>query len=192
MSPGGTDVSLVELVAGFLVAITLITVITIVLRRRSGRQDLLGTQVREMQTRAAASPDADTRLRDAATRIADARMREAASRDPVPAEAPSDAPTSDVSDADAAAPGVGYPDATAQERSAQDATAPPAGWPSAPGGKNDAMADTFAWLRIAALVEAGQREQAIELLSTTMAISTDEAEILVDGLNDTGREQRPD
>ncbi|MFC7535077.1 hypothetical protein [Actinoplanes sp. GCM10030250] len=80
----------------------------------------------------------------------------------------------------------------AGDRSAQDATAPPEGWPSAPGGKIDAMADTFAWLRIAALVEAGQREQAVELLSITMVISVDEAEMLVDGLNDAGGERRPD
>ncbi|WBB71972.1 hypothetical protein O7602_19800 [Micromonospora sp. WMMD1128] len=54
------------------------------------------------------------------------------------------------------------------------------------------MVDAFAWLRIAALVDAGQREQAVELLSTTMAISVDEAARLVDGLSDAGGERRPD
>ncbi|MER5458057.1 hypothetical protein ABT008_25120 [Micromonospora sp. NPDC002389] len=192
MSPGGTDASLLELVVGFLVAVSVIAVITMILRRRSGRQDLLGTQVREMQARAAAaaSPDADTRLRDAATRIADARIHEAASR--APADATSGALTSDASAADAASPGAGFPDATAVNRSAPDTTAPPSGWPSAAGGNSDAMADAFTWLRIAALVEAGQREQAIELLSSTMTISADEAEMLVDGLNDAGGERRPD
>ncbi|MGW0506679.1 hypothetical protein [Micromonospora sp. NPDC003241] len=198
MSPGGTDASLLELVVGFLVAVSVIAVITMILRRRSGRQDLLGTQVREMQARAAAaaSPNADTRLRDAATRIAEARSHDAASR--APSDAPSGALTSDTpatdaaSDAASAAPGAGFPDATAVNRSAPDTTAPPPGWPSAPAGNSDAMADAFTWLRIAALVEAGQREQAIELLGSTMAISADEAEMLVDGLNDAGGEQRPD
>ncbi|GAA1644000.1 hypothetical protein GCM10009828_086150 [Actinoplanes couchii] len=55
-----------------------------------------------------------------------------------------------------------------------------------PGGTNDAMVDAFAWLQIAALVEAGQRDQAITLLSSTMNISADDAEMLVDGLNDVG------
>ncbi|MFF5182021.1 hypothetical protein ACFY2Q_28735 [Micromonospora sp. NPDC000316] len=87
---------------------------------------------------------------------------------------------------------MGFPDAAAGDLSAQDATAPPDGWPSAPGGKDDAIADAFAWLRIAALVEAGQREQAVELLSTMMTISAGEAEMLVDGLNDAGGERRPD
>ncbi|MFI7079738.1 hypothetical protein ACIBO1_20785 [Micromonospora sp. NPDC049903] len=195
MSPGGTDASLLELVVGFLVAVSVIAVITTILRRRSGRQDLLGTQVREMQARAAAaaSPNADTRLRDAATEIAEARIHDAASR--APSDAPSGALTSDTPAANVAsdaAPGAGFPDATAVNRSAPDTTAPPPGWPSAPAGNSDAMADAFTWLRIAALVEAGQREQAIELLSSTMAISADEAEMLVDGLNDVGGEQRPD
>jgi hypothetical protein len=181
VSPGGTDASLLELAVGFFVAASLIAVITMILRRRGGRQDLLDTQVREMEARvAAASPGADTRLRDAATQIADARIQEAASPAPVPADAL-------TSEADA-----GFPDATSGDRSARDATAPPDGWPSAPGGKNDALADAFAWLRIAALVEAGQREQAVELLSTTMTISAEEAELLVDGLTDAGGERRPD
>ncbi|WP_416904301.1 hypothetical protein [Micromonospora echinospora] len=198
MSPGGTDASLLELVVGFFAAASLLTVITVVLRRRSGRQDLLGTQIREMEARAAAaaSPDADTRLRDVATQIANARIHEAASRTPAPDTAPteatSDALTFDASAADAASLGAGFPDVAVGDRSIQDATAPPDAWPSTPGGKNDAMADAFAWLRIAALVEAGQREQAVELLSTTMTISADEAEMLVDGLNDAGGERRPD
>ena len=54
------------------------------------------------------------------------------------------------------------------------------------------MADAFAWLRIAALVEAEQREQAVELLSTTMAISADEAQLLIDGLIDAHGERHPD
>ncbi|MCM4076197.1 hypothetical protein [Paractinoplanes hotanensis] len=188
MSPGGTDANLLTLVVGFFAAASLIAVITMVLRRRSGRQDLLGAQVREMEARAAAaaSPDADTRWRDAATQIAEARVHDAASRAP----GPSDALTSDVSAADAASLGARFPDAAAEDRPAQDATAPPDGWPAAPGGI-DAMADAFAWLRIAALVEAGQRKQAVELLSTTMAIPADEAEMLVDGLNDAGGERRP-
>ncbi|WP_431729677.1 hypothetical protein [Verrucosispora sp. TAA-831] len=193
MSPGGTDASLLELVVGFLVAVSLITVLTLVLRRRSGRQDLLGTQMREVQARsAAASWDTDTRLRDAATRIADARRHEAASRAPMPTGATSDARPPDASATDATSPGAGHPDAAAGERAAQDATAPPPGWPSTPGADSDAMADAFAWLRIAALVEAGQRQQAVELLSATMAISADDAETLVDGLRDAGGERRPD
>ncbi len=173
---------------GFFVAASLIAVITMTLRRRSGHRDLLGAQIREMEARAAAaSPDADTRLRDAATRIADARIHDAASRPP----SPSDALASDVSPADAASLGAGFPDAAMGDGSAPDATAPPDGWPAAPGG-NDAMADAFAWLRIAALVEAGQRKQAVELLSTTMAIPADEAEMLVDGLNGAGGERRTD
>lgn len=86
MSPGGTDASLLELVVGFLVAASLIAVVTMILRRRGGRQDLPGAQLREMQARAtaAASPDADTRQWDTATRIADARLHEAASRAPAP------------------------------------------------------------------------------------------------------------
>ncbi|MCO8272768.1 hypothetical protein M1L60_19420 [Actinoplanes sp. TRM 88003] len=175
MSPGGTDVSLLQLVVGFFIAASFISVITVILRRRGGRQDLLGHQVREMEARAAAAaaPGADTRLRDAATRVADARRQETAA----------------TSDASAKSPGAGFLDATAEGPSARDATAPPDGWP---GGKNDAMADAFAWLRIAALVDAGQREQAIELLSTTMNISAGEAEMLVDGLNDANGERRPD
>ncbi|MER7165793.1 hypothetical protein ABT336_06885 [Micromonospora sp. NPDC000207] len=204
MSPGGTDASLLELIVGFVVAVSLIAVITVILRRRSGRQDLLGAQVRELEARAAAaaSPEADTRLRDAATQVANGRIHEAASRAPAetttaPAEATSDAPASDApaSDApavDAASPGTASPDVAAGDRPAQDGTAPPDGWQSVPGGKNDAMADAFAWLRIAALVEAGQREQAVELLSTTLAVSSDEAELLVDGLNDAGGERHPD
>ncbi|MBM2622940.1 hypothetical protein JIG36_46320 [Actinoplanes sp. LDG1-06] len=188
MSPGGTDASLLELVVGFFVAVSLIAVITMILRRRSGREDLLGTQVREMEARAsaAAGPGADTRQRDAATRIAGARIDEAASRAPVPAQGATDEP------APGAALDAGFLDATAGERSAQDATAPPDGWPLAADGKNDAMADAFAWLRIAAMVDAGQREQAVELLSATMDITTDEAQMLVDGLNDAGSERRPD
>ncbi|WP_229068814.1 hypothetical protein [Actinoplanes sp. DH11] len=198
MSPGGTDASLLELVVGFFVATSLIAVITMTLRRRGGRQDLLGNQVRELQARtAAATPrDADTRLRDEATRIADARVHEAASRAPAPdasrAEATSDALTSDASAPAAVSPGAGVPDVTAVGQPAQDGTAPPDGWLAAPGGNSDAMADAFAWLRIAALVEAGQREQAVELLSTTMTISADEAEMLVDGLSEAGGERRPD
>jgi len=182
MSPGGTDASLLALVVGFFVVASLIAVLTMILRRRSGHRDLLGTQLREMEARAAAaaSPDADTRLRDAATQIADARVHDAAPRAPAPS-----------SDPHAASLGAGFPDAVAGDRSAQDATAPPDGWPAAPGG-HDAMADAFAWLRIAALVEAGQREQAVGLLSTTMAIPADEARMLVDGLNDAGGERRPD
>lgn len=178
MSPGGTDVSLLELAVGFLVAVSLIAVITMVLRRRGGHQDLLGTQVREMEARAAAaaSPEADTRLRDAATRIAEASRASA----PVSPDAP------------AASGGAAYPDATGEGRPAPDATAPPDGWQPAPGGENDAMADAFVWLRIATLVETGQREQAVELLSTTMTISAEEAEMLVEGLTDAGGERRPD
>ncbi|GLY24103.1 hypothetical protein [Micromonospora sp. NBRC 101691] len=199
MSPGGTDASLLELVVGFFAAASLLAVITVILRRRrSDRQDLLGTQVREMEARAAAaaSPDADTRLRDRATQIANARNHEAASRasapQAAPAEATSDALTFDASAADTASLDAESPNVAARDQPAQDTTAPPDGWPSAPGGKNDAMADAFAWLRIAALVEAGQREQAVELLSTMMTISADEAEMLVDGLNDAGGERRPD
>lgn len=191
MSPGGTDASLLTLIVGLVAAASLIAVITVILRRRSGRDDLLGTQLREMEARAAAaaSPDADTRLPDAAGRAADARIHEAASRapgpDPAPAEATSDALTSA---ADVASPGA---DVTAGDRPARDATAPPDGWSSVPGGKDDAVTDAYAWLRIAALVEAGQREQAVELLGTMMAISADEARMLVDGLIDAGGERRP-
>ncbi len=157
---------------------SLVAVLTMIRRRRGDRQDLLGAQVREVEARAAAaaSPAADTP-------IADARSHEPAA----PAEATSEALTPDAPFGDAASLGAGFPDAAAGDRSAPDATAPPPGWPSAPGGKHDAMADTFAWLQIAALVEAGQREQAVELLSTTMTISAEEAEMLVDGLNDAGR-----
>ncbi|WP_434739418.1 hypothetical protein [Micromonospora sp. SH-82] len=206
MSPGGTDASLLELVVGFVVAVSLIAVITVILRRRSDRRDLLGAQVRELEARAAAaaSPQADTRLLDAATRVADARIHETAARAATPAEAAltptgvtSDAPASDAlaTDApavDAASPGAGSPDVAAGDRPAQDGTAPPDGWQSVPGGNNDAMVDAFAWLRIAALVEAGQREQAVELLSATLAVSADEAELLVDGLNDAHGERHPD
>jgi hypothetical protein len=57
MSPGGTDASLLELAAGFLIAVSLITLITMILRRRNGSQDLTGTQVREMRARAAAADE---------------------------------------------------------------------------------------------------------------------------------------
>ncbi|HWS38055.1 MAG TPA: hypothetical protein VN408_35635 [Actinoplanes sp.] len=164
MSPGGSDASLLELAVGFLVAVVAIAVITMVLRRRDDSRDLLDGQVREMQARAdAASPAADTSLMDAATRIADARMREAALGAVTPVE--------DT--------GATYPDATAA----------PADTPAASAGDSDAMADAYAWLRIMALVESGQRVPAVELLSTTMAISADEAEMLVDGLIDTGRQR---
>ncbi|GIE28454.1 hypothetical protein Ait01nite_014990 [Actinoplanes italicus] len=95
MSPGGTDASLLELAVGFVVAVSLIAAITVILRRRSGSRDLLGTQVREMRERAAAaaSPDADSRVWDAAGRIADARIRKAAAADdPYLVETPCDAP----------------------------------------------------------------------------------------------------
>lgn len=181
MIPGGTDVNLLELAVGFLVAVSLIAVLTMIQRRRGARQDLPGTQVREMQARVTAAEAS----RDAATRIADTRSPEALSRAPTPVDAlPSDEP--------AASLGAGTPDAAAGDRWAQDGTAAPAGSPPAPGGEHDAMADAFAWLRIAALVEAGQREQAVELLSTTMAIPADEAEMLVDGLTDAGGERRTD
>jgi hypothetical protein len=221
MSPGGTDASLLELIVGFVVAVALITAITLILRRRrDARQDLLGGQMREMQARtaAAASPDANTRSRDAAIGTADARRHEAAAPAPAfpaptssspaspistspdpsspastsPAPAPSSpaSPSPDFAPApaaDAAPPGSEFPDVLAGEsRPAPDATTPPDGWPLSPGATNDAMADAFAWLRIAALVEAGQRDQAIELLSTTMAISAEEAGMLVDGLTDAG------
>ncbi|WP_431923496.1 hypothetical protein [Micromonospora wenchangensis] len=180
MSPGGTDASLLELAVGLVVAVSLIAVITVVLRRRGDRRDLPGTQVRELEARAAAaSPDADTRAWDAATRIAAARSREAACPDRAPV-AP-DPPSAGMPAADTAPPGAEAPDGTAGDRPVQDPTAPPTG--STAGGNSDAMADAFAWLRIAALVEAGQREQAVELLGTTMAISVDEAELLVDGLD---------
>ncbi|MBL7259356.1 hypothetical protein [Paractinoplanes lichenicola] len=194
MSPGGTDASLLELVVGFVVAVLLIAVITMVLRRRGGRQDLLGTQMREMEARAAAaaSPSADTRLRDAATQIADARLRETATQiaDTSPPEAASRASAaSDAlrSDAPGTPLAAGFPDAVAGDGSTGDATEPPDGLSLG----HDAMADAYAWLRIAALVEAGQREQAVELLSTTMTISADEAELLVDGLTEAGGERRP-
>jgi hypothetical protein len=284
VSPSGTDASLLELVVGFFVAVSLIAVLTMILRRRGGRQDLLGTQVREMEERTAAAtaPEPDTRLHEAATRVADARVAEsrvaegrgadarvadaqlkgAASR--APATAPADAApiagadaidvdatsaaaattadatsataravtadaastataraatagaatTASTADATSAAASlvaadaagtVGIADATsavagsaaaadvlASGVRAVDATAPPDGWPVVAGGKSDALVDAFAWLRIAALVEAGQREQAVELLSATMGISVEEAEMLVDGLNEAGGERRPD
>lgn len=98
----------------------------------------------------------------------------------------------DARAADATAPEATAPDSTAAGSTAAgstvpDSTVPPDEWPggpAGPGGRFDAMADTFAWLRIAALVEAGQHEQAVELLSTTMVISADEARLLVGGLND--------
>ncbi|MBW4700459.1 hypothetical protein [Micromonospora sp. RL09-050-HVF-A] len=187
MSPGGTDVSLLELVLGFVVAVVLITVITMILRRRGGSRDLLGSQVRELRARAAAaSPSADTRQWDAATRIADARRHEAAARAPAADDVPSDPPTAAASAADTASPATA--DRPAADRPTQDPTAPLYGRSPTP----DAMVDAFAWLRIAALVEAGHREQAVDLLSTTMAISTDEAQLLVDGLADAGGERRPD
>ncbi|WP_157751360.1 hypothetical protein [Actinoplanes derwentensis] len=155
--------SLLELAVGFLVAVVAIAVITMALRRRNDSRDLLDGQVREMQARVDA---ADPSLLDAANRIADTRVRETASGAAGPVE--------DT--------GVRYPDATAA----------PDELPAAPGGDSDAMADAYTWLRIVGLVESGQRAQAVELLSTTMAISADEAEMLVDGLLDAGRERRPD
>ncbi|MFY1585253.1 hypothetical protein ACN267_12135 [Micromonospora sp. WMMD734] len=186
MSPGGTDASLLDLAVGLVVAVSLIAVITVVLRRRGDRRDLPGTQVRELEARvaAAASPDADTRAWDAATRIAAARSREAACPDRTPV-AP-DPPGAGTPAADTAPPAAQAPAGTAGDRPVPDPTSPPSGWPSTPGGNSDPMADAVAWLRIAALVEAGQREQAVELLGTTMAISVDEAELLVDGLDDAG------
>ncbi|WP_430784531.1 hypothetical protein [Actinoplanes sp. G11-F43] len=211
MSPGGTDASLLELVVGFFIAATVITVITMVVRRRNGSRDLLGAQVREMRSRAAAaaSPDADTRGWDEAARIADARIADARIADPriVDAriadpwiadprihEAAPRAPGPDgapASDATAAPLDPGSPDVAVGSPPAQDPTAPPDGWQPVPGGTGDAMADAFTWLRIAALVEAGQREQAIELISSTMGVSMEEAGTLVDGLTDAGGEQRP-
>lgn len=186
MSPGGTDASLLALAVGLAVAVSLIAVITVVLRRRGDRRDLPGTQVRELEARvaAAASPDADTRAWDAATRIAAARSHEATSPDRAPG--PADPPVAGAPAADAASPGAETPGGAAGARPVPDPTAPPTGWPSTAGGDSDAMADAFAWLRIAALVEAGQREQAVELLSATMAIPVDEAELLVDGLEGAG------
>ncbi|WP_431885752.1 hypothetical protein [Micromonospora wenchangensis] len=186
MSPGGTDASLLELAVGLVVAVSLIAAITVVLRRRGDRRDLPGTQVRELEARvaAAASPDADTRAWDAATRIAAARSHEAASTDRTPGT--SDPSSAGTPAADATSTGPATPDGAAGDRPLQDPTSPPSGWPSTPGGNGDAMADAFAWLRIAALVEAGQREQAVELLGATMAISVDEAELLVDGLDGAG------
>ncbi|GID20683.1 hypothetical protein Aab01nite_42730 [Paractinoplanes abujensis] len=199
VSPGGADGGLLELVIGFFVAVSLIAVITMVRRRRGGRRDLLGAQLREMQARAAAaaSPEADTVLRAAATQIAAARSIAEA---PSVAEVPSVAEARSVADAtrapapgalssaaDATAAGRSAADATAAGRPAPDATAPP----PVPVAEHDAMADTYAWLRIAALVEAGRRDQAVELLSTTMAVPADEAELLVDGLIDAGGERRP-
>ncbi|MEU7959304.1 hypothetical protein [Micromonospora humida] len=186
MSPGGTDASLLALAVGLVVAVSLIAVITVVLRRRDDRRDLPGTQVRDLEARvaAAASPDADTRAWDAATRIAAARSHEATGTDRAPG--PVDPPVAGTPAADATSPGAETPDGTAGARPVQDPTDPPAGWPSTAGGDSDAMADAFAWLRIAALVEAGQREQAVELLGATMAISADEAELLVDGLDGAG------
>ncbi|WP_422752122.1 hypothetical protein [Micromonospora sp. WMMD708] len=180
VSPGGTDASLLELAVGFVVAVSLIAVITVVLGRRADRRDLVGTQVRELEARVAAatSPDADTRAWDAATRIAAARSHEAASPDSV------DPPSAGTPAADATSPGAETPGGATGERPVQDPTAPPAG--STAGGNSDAMVDAFAWLRIAALVEAGQREQAVDLLSATMAISVDEAELLVEGLDGAG------
>ncbi|GAB2588669.1 hypothetical protein GCM10027087_31740 [Paractinoplanes abujensis] len=209
VSPGGADGGLLELVIGFFVAVSLIAVITMVRRRRGGRRDLLGAQLREMQARAAAaaSPEADTVLRAAATQIAAARsiaeapsvaevpsVAEArsvadATRAPAPGALSSaaDATAAGRSAADATAAGRSAADATAAGRPAPDATAPP----PVPVAEHDAMADTYAWLRIAALVEAGRRDQAVELLSTTMAVPADEAELLVDGLIDAGGERRP-
>ncbi|WP_344317343.1 hypothetical protein, partial [Actinoplanes couchii] len=112
-------------------------------------------------------PQADTRSWDAATRVAEARAHEAAA----PADVTPDAVSRPVRDATAA------PDGWSTE---------PGGVSAEPGGTNDAMVDAFAWLQIAALVEAGQRDQAITLLSSTMNISADDAEMLVDGLNDVG------
>ncbi|MFJ8690504.1 hypothetical protein [Micromonospora wenchangensis] len=181
MSPGGTDASLLELAVGFVVAVALIAVITVLLRRRGDRRDLLKNQVRELEARvaAAASPDADTRAWDAATRIAAARRHEATFPDTTPGTP--DPPNAGTPAADTTSPGAETPGVAAGDRPVQDPTAPPAG--STAGGNSDAMADAFAWLRIAALVEAGQREQAVELLGTTMAISVDEAELLVDDLD---------
>ncbi|MEV4723807.1 hypothetical protein [Micromonospora humida] len=186
MSPGGTDASLLALAVGLVIAVSLIAVITVVLRRRGDRRDLPGTQVRDLEARvaAAASPDADTRAWAAATRIATARSHEAAFPDRTPG--PVDPPAVGPPAADTAPPGAETPDGTAGDRPVRDPTAPPAGWPSTAGGDSDAMADAFAWLRIAALVEAGQREQAVELLGATMVISVDEAELLVDGLDGAG------
>ncbi|MBU2666291.1 hypothetical protein KOI35_22570 [Actinoplanes bogorensis] len=155
MSTGGTDASLLQLVVGFFIVAAVISLLTVVLRRRrNARQDLMGTQLREMEARAAATR---TRLNDVVTQIAETRPA-------TPAFVPP-------------------PPVVASEPQFPDATAPS-------GGEHDAMADAYAWLRIAAMVEAGQREQAVELLSTTMSISPDEAELLVDGLTDAGGERR--
>ncbi|MEV0941995.1 hypothetical protein AB0I90_16645 [Micromonospora wenchangensis] len=97
-----------------------------------------------------------------------------------------DLPGTQVRELEARVAAAASPDGAAGDRPVQDPTSPPSGWPSTPGGNGDAMADAFAWLRIAALVEAGQREQAVELLGATMAISVDEAELLVDGLDGAG------
>ncbi|WP_326551555.1 hypothetical protein [Micromonospora sp. NBC_01813] len=103
MSPGGTDASLLELVAGFFAAASIIAMITLIQNRRSGRQDLLATQVREMEARAAAAAasdsESDARLRDAATQIANARIREAATRTPAPDAAPAEATSDPLNDA---------------------------------------------------------------------------------------------
>jgi hypothetical protein len=192
MSPGGTDASLLELVVGFFVAVSLITVITMVLRRRSGRQDLLGTQMREMETRtgAAAARDADARLREAAAQVADSRAREAdaasANRPAQNVTAPPGGGPSPPPGGAAPLPGGAAPLPGGAAPLPGGAAPPPGGAAPLPGGAHDAMVDTFAWLRIAALVEAGQREQAVELLSATMTISAEEAEMLVDGLTNAG------
>lgn len=347
MSPGGTDASLLELMVGFFAAASLIAVITVVLRRRSGRQDLLGLQVREMEARAAAanahrrdavgqttnpgstspdprpdpvtpiaartSPEAVARLRQESSRP-DSALRRAASANEDADGRPGDASPRPVTvprtgagasaetgftagsksgsksgasagasgesrtnararaesgadagvkaragagagagagaslDADPTRDGSSGPDAASRmpagrrddgagsgppeagpgsveagsgppetgsgvpspggpstgtaplgagfaegagDQLGADGTHPPEWQPATSAGVHDALADTYDWLRIAALVEARQRDQAVELLSATMDISSDEAEMLVDALIDTDGGQRP-